>query len=179
MAIRTFKQFTIAAGGTPQPAVGSTILDPIGPVTNPDLSYTARVVDSSMFSQGIWGIIGKPSAGEERLFVLSVTDSTHILVKGALKKSYASGAYIRPSFPINSTFIQTVDGNSGAIYVGTTDAMVKGTFAFVVATLTNVVSGQPSQFMDGRSGLYNADDCAQWWIDGTTGDGYLPSFGQV
>ncbi len=180
MAIRTFKKFTVASGGTPQPAVGTTILDPVGPNSNTDVAFTVRVADSTVFNAGTdWAIIGKPSTGQERLFVMGVVDSTHIFVKGVLKNSYLSGAYIRPSFSINSTFIQTIVGNSAALYVGNTNAMVISTLAFVVAVLNNVVAGQPTQFTDGRFGFYNADDCAQWWIDGTTSDGYLPSFGQV
>ena len=180
MALRTFKKFTIVAGGTPQPCVGTTIVGSLGPTADRDAVYTIQVADSTVFrAKTDWAIIGKPSTGEDRVFVLAVTDSTHIVVQGGLKNSYLTGAYIRPSFQVNSSYVQTTMGNAGAIYIGNTDAMVKATGAFCVAILQAVSSGQPVEFRDGRSGLANADDCAQLWVDGTTADSYLPSFGVV
>jgi hypothetical protein len=186
--IRAFKKITIAAGGTPQPLVGTTTTTAVGPVAYPQGTVGSGailvipVVDGSMFYKGCWGILGKPSTGEERLFVSGVSGNNvtvQIPYPGGITGTYLSGAYFRLSILINSTYIQTTSGNAGAIYVGTMDNMVKATYAFVIAVLYQVASGQPIEYRDGRSGLQNADDVGQLWVDGTTGDGYLPSVGVV
>lgn len=188
--VRAFKKFTIVAGGTPQPLIGTTTTAAVGPIPKPKEGivgpsglYSIPVADSSMFRQGDWSIIGKPSSGEERLYVQSIPDSTHVQVKVpdfGLTGIYLSGAYFRLSNLINSTYIQTTQGNTGAVYVGTRDNMVKATQAFVIALLYEVIApSQPIEYRDGRSGLQNADDIGQYWVDGTTADGYLPSYGAV
>jgi hypothetical protein len=188
--VRSFKQFTITAGGTPQPLIGTKITNAVGPVAAPNPGVVGPsgllsilVGDSSMFRQGDWARLGKPSSGEERLFVQSIPDSTHVQVKVpdfGITGTYGAGAYLRLSNLINSTYIQTTQGNGGAIYVGTQDNLVKATQAFVISLLYPVTAPtQPTEYRDGRSGLQNADDIGQYWVDGTTGDGYLPSYGAV
>jgi hypothetical protein len=177
--IRAFKYFTVAAGGTPQPLIGTTTTAAVPATTNTKDTFVIPVTDGSMFRGGDWALIGQPSTGEERLFVQSVSgNNVTVLAKNGLKNSYLSGVYFRLSVQINSTYVQTKDGNSGYFYIGTEDTMVKATFVFCIAKLTETAAGgQPVDFHDGRSGLANADDSGQWWVDGTTGDGYAPSLG--
>ncbi len=177
--VRTFKYFTVVAGGTPQPLVGTTTNAAVAANTDLDTPFTIVVLDSSMFLKGDWVVIGKPSSGSDRLWVQSVTDSTHIKVKGQCA-AYPTATYIRLSNLLQSTFVQTKDGNAGTIFIGTQDNMVTATGVFVCAELTKVAAGiQPIEFHDGRFGPVNADDMGQFWVDGTTGDSYLPSFGVV
>jgi hypothetical protein len=186
--IRAFKRYQIAAGGTPQPLVGTTTTAAVGPDLYPQGQVGSNailvipVVDGSMFYKGCWAIIGKPSSGEERLFVSGVNgNNVTVLIPypGGITGTYITGTYFRLSILINSTYVQTISGNAGAIYIGTMDNMVKATYAFVIAELFQVTSGQPVEYRDGRSGLANVDDVGQLWVDGTTGDGYLPSVGVV
>ena len=186
--IRAFKYFSIAAGGTPQPLIGTTISAAVGPVAgvsppNPNNTLALTVADNSMFSVGDWGVIGKPSSGEERLLIQSKSGTTTVTVrlpKDGLVNAYGSGSYFRLSNQMNSVYIQGLDGNTGPLYVGTGDAMVKATGVLLIAKLQQVATNsQPIDFHDGRSGLANADDCGALWIDGTTGDKYLPSIGVV
>jgi len=186
--IRTFKKYLIAAGGTPQPLVGTTTTAAVGPVPYPQGQVGSLAilvipgVDASMFYSGCYAVIGKPSSGEERLYV-PVVSGNNITVQipypGGITGTYGSGAYIRVGQMINSTYVQTIAGNAGTIYIGTKDTLSKTTLAFVIAQLTAVTTGQPIEYRDGRSGLQNADDLSQLWVDGTTGDGYLPSVGIV
>jgi hypothetical protein len=185
--IRTFKKFTIAAGGTPQPLIGTTTTAAVGPTAYPQGQVGSSailvipVTDGSMFYAGCYAVIGKPSSGEERLYV-SVVSGNNVTVQipqGGITGTYGSGAYIRLGQAMNSTYVQTISGNAGSIYIGTRDTLSKTTLAYVVALLTAVSSGQPTEYRDGRSGLQNADDISQYWVDGTTSDGYLPTIGIV
>lgn len=188
MAVRAFKKFTIVAGGTPQPLIGTTLTaaqPAVGAprdVQGPTGLYTYPVADSSMFANKDWIVIGKPSTGETRLLVMAVPNATSVTVQVPRTgiPTYANGTYVRLSALNNSCYVQTTQGNAGAIYVGTKDTLVIATQAFVIALLYPVTApAQPVEFRDGRSGLANADDIGQYWVDGTTGDGYLPSFGAM
>lgn len=186
MSQRAFKYFTIAAGGTPQPLVGTTLTAAVVaqvtvPSTSPsDALSTLPVADSSMFLNGDWVILDSTgAAGEERVQVFTVPDGTHIQVKG-MKSNHANGAFVRLAQLMNSVYVQAKDGNVGALFIGTSSALVKATGAFVIAKLVQVAAGvQPVEFSSTRSGLANCDDLGQLWIDGTTADSYLPSIGQV
>jgi hypothetical protein len=187
--VRPSKFFTIIAGGTPQPLIGTKTTAAVGPVNQPtgiigsQGIYVIPVLDASMFLAKDWALIGAPSTGEERLLIMSKSgNNVTVLVPtpSGIVSAYASGAYFRLANAINSTYIQTTQGNTGAIYVGTRDNMVKATGASVIALLYPFAAPtQPTEYRDGRSGLQNADDIGQYWVDGTTGDGYLPSYGAV
>src|SRR5277367_3283863 len=123
MSQRAFKYFSIAAGGTPQPLVGTTLTAAVVPPSNVKDPATALtllpVVDSSMFLNGDWMMLDSTGApGEERVQVFSVPNGTSIQVKGMLQP-HASGAFVRLAVLTNSLYIQTLDGNTGAIYIGT------------------------------------------------------------
>jgi hypothetical protein len=189
--VRAFKEFTIVAGGTPQPLIGTTTTAAFGPVGYPTGQIgsgalaTIPVADSSMFLNKDYLVIGKPSSTnpvEQRLLIMAIPSSTSIQVQvplGGIPATYGSGTYVRLSNVINSTYVQTIAGNAGSIYIGTRDNMVKASYTYVIALLAAVASGQPTEFRDGRSGAWDPDDIGNYWIDGTTGDGYLPSYGAV
>jgi hypothetical protein len=175
--VRQFKTYSIATSSTPQPLVGTTLTAALSAQSNPDATYTATVADSSMFFQGSFFVVGKPSTGQERVLVQAIPSGTTVTLKGVLKNSYVSTTFVTLGTAINSTYVQTKDGNAAVIYIGIGDAM--STTAYV-AKLQAVGSGsQPTEFHDGRSSAVNADDSAGWWIEGTSGDSYVPSFGVV
>lgn len=178
MANRTFKKFTIAAGGTPQPLVGTTLSAAI--LANPG-QQSIPVADSSIFLQGDTIILdvnsGAPNI-EEMTRVDSVVDGTHIKVTG-LQFNHAINAFVRSALKINSVYVQLTPGNLGLFFIGT-QGLVKGTFAKVIATVLNTAAGvQPLDFSDARTFGPNTSQAGDFWVDGTTGDGYLPSFGII
>lgn len=183
MAQRTFKYFTIAAGGTPQALIGTLttaaiLALPAGAV--PDTPVTVSVADSSMFSKGDWVIVDSSGANPERAFVFGVPDGTHIQVT-KLQLAHGSGCTVSLSILVNNIYVQTKDGNAGAIYIGASSSMVKATGVFVITKLQPVASGaQPTEFSSAMSGMgLNPIDIGQIWVDGTTADSYLPSLGVV
>jgi hypothetical protein len=178
MAKRTFQQYSIAAGGTPQPLIGTTLSAAVAPGgTDPNgdpAPQTIAVASSAMFRNGDWAVIGTVAGGDaERVWIQSVPDSTHI--KTRISKSHANGVYVRLAMACQSVYIQTKQGNAGAIYVGT-EGMVKATPSGVITILYPFAAPtQPIDWSDpveiGADGTTTAD----FWVDGTTGDGYMPS----
>src|SRR5271170_949219 len=188
--VRAFKQFTVGTGGTPQPLMRTTTSTAYGPIAYPTGIVGAgallaiSVADNSMFKSGDWGVIGKPSSGQERLQVLSISSTTIVNVlipfPGGITGKYNSGSFFRLSNLCSYVYIQTTSGNTGGIYVVTQDNMVKATFAFVVELLENVTVGtQPIDYKDPLYGAINGQDTGTYWVDGTTADGYLPSYGAI
>lgn len=185
MANRTFKEFTIQAGGTPQPLVGTWITSTVAPGGQDpqgETVTTLAVADSSMFKQGDYALIQTVTyTVPERLLVVSVPTGTSVKVHGLQNVrtggAFGTGDFVSFANPVNRPYIQCIAGNAGSIYVGTT-GLVKATLANVIAVLTTVASGtQPVEYTDSR--YYTADPvmASDLWIDGTTADGYLPSFG--
>lgn len=194
MANRAFKYYTIQAGGTPQPVIGTYLTAAISAAAaansqswdkNINNPVTLTVADSSMFVMGDYVNVVDPSTYfTERGMVSSVTDSTHIKVTGILKThpggAYGTGAWVAWGGFAQSLYVQALDGNAGALYLGAAPNMVKATGVNVIAKLQMVTSGtQPFDFSTSRQGLANAETLSQYWIDGTTADSYLPSLGLV
>ena len=131
-----------------------------------------------MFRQGDWAFLidtGLTLSKAERVLVQSIPDGTHIKVKD-LKQSRAATDWVSLSIAINSVYCQCKKGNGGSLYIGMM-GIVKATYANVVAELLPFGAAvQPIEFTDTRY-LGNGGDSSEWWIDGTTADGYLPSFG--
>lgn len=174
MAIRTFKNFSIVSGGNPQPLVGTTMTAAIVAGVAPQL---IPVADSSMFAAGDWAYLDTPGASEERVLVLSVPDSTHINVPN-VTKAHASGSLVRSGILCNSVYVQSLDGNSAALYVGNSPSLVKATGVFVMKKIQFIAAN--GVIPDGTFGAslgagMNGEDLGAYWIDGTTSDKYLPS----
>jgi len=186
----TFKQYTIAAAGTPQPLVGTTLSAAVA--ASPGQPVTVAVADASpwdIYGQGfaaafdvpVYAVFGKLGASEERVRVLQVVDGTHIKVD-QLAFAHANAIYVRLGAAVNSVYVQSKDGNTGNfLYIGNSPNMVKATMTYCLAKLAKVAAlSQPTEFSDTRTGAWNPGDAANCWIDGdTTGDGYVPSFGVV
>lgn len=176
---RAFKKYTIVAGGTPQPLIGTTLgaaTGPSGTDQNGDPSnVNVLVADSSMFRGGDWAVIGTTAGGdEERVFVQKVPDATHITVKG-MAKAHLNGAFVRLGIQAQSVYVQTIQGNAAAIYIGT-QALVKATLANVLAVLYFFAAPtQPVDWTDPTRSTPDGTETSDFWVDGTTGDGYLPS----
>jgi len=141
-----------------------------------------QVSDSSMFVAEDWAnlktLAGASPDVEERVFIAKVDDSTHVTFKD-VATAFPSGSWLRLGGGYSSVFVQSIDGNTGNLYVGTSRDMVKATFAKVAAEISHVAAGsQPPAFSDQTSTTSNAEDMAQWWIDADNNtDKYLPSFG--
>lgn len=195
MAVQAFKYFTILAGGTPQPVIGSHLTAAVtqqqvtdssaqgGLVNNP---ITVTVADSSMFIGAQYASIVDPTtyATDAKLRVLNVPSSTTVLLQGITLPhpggAYGTGAWIALGSFAQELYVQGLDGNSGALYIGTSPQMVKATGVSVIAKVQFVAAGvQPYDFSTSRQGLADTEALSQYWIDGTTGDSYLPSIGLV
>lgn len=179
MPQRTFKYFSITAGGTPQPLLGTTttaIVNPAPDSRSPNVNIP--VADSSIAVQGDYVVVGTPAGGiTERRLVMKVPDATHITVE-FLEHTFASGQIVRNGNTVNSVYVQTADGGVGAVFIGNSSTMVKATGVGVIAKLQNVPLGsQPSDWgQSDAAGGMNPITLADFWVDGTTGDTYLPSF---
>jgi hypothetical protein len=185
MANRTFKKFVIVSGGTPQPLVGTYITAttvPSGKDPQGDAATNIPVNDSSMFKQGDRVLIQSVTyTVPEIAMIQKVPDSTHILVRNLQNTrtggAFGTGDFVSLAIQVNRPYVQCTPGNAGLIYVGTA-GLVKSTEVNVIATLQNFAAGtQPIEYSDSRN--YTADpfNSSDLWCDGTTNDGYLPSFG--
>jgi hypothetical protein len=180
--IRTTKYIALTAGGNPQPVFGTTTTAAVGPTSTPGTGQNAAtnntvsipVTDSSIFLKGDQVNVDV-GANEERTTVYSVPDGTHIVV-ASLANTHASGIYVRLSGSCGVVYIQTQDGNTGAIYIGNKYSMVKATGVSCIVKLQPVAVGvQPVEFNTTIGGFLGPLSLGEFWFDGTTGDKILPS----
>lgn len=194
MSVFAFKNFTIQAGGTPQPVIGTWLTAAVTQAqatagfnnnSRQALPITLTVSDSSMFLGWNWlNVIDPGTFATEKAMIVAVPDSTHVTVQG-LRNAHPGGAYGTGSWVAlaafgQNVFIQAIDGNAAALFLGVTPQMVKATGVGVIFKLFQTASGtNPYTFSTSRQGLADTECLSQYWIDGTTGDGYLPSIGVV
>lgn len=195
MSVKAFKYFTIQAGGTPQPLIGSYLTAAVtlqqvaasqvqgGLINN---VITVAVADSSMFVGAQYVNIVDPGtyATDSRVRVIAVPTSTSVTLQGMTAAhpggAYGTGAWVALGDLSQEIYVQGLDGNTGALYVGTKPQMVKASGLYVIAKVMQTASGtQPYDFSTSRQGLADTEIASQYWIDGTTGDSYLPSLGEV
>lgn len=191
---RAFKYYTIQGGGTPQPIIGTRLTAAVtANVAAQALSWdqninnpiTLTVADSSMFVRGDYVNVIDPSTYvTERGMVATVTDGTHIQATGILKAhpggAYGTGAWVALGAFAQSLYVQAKDANTGSLFIGAGPQMVSSTGVLVIAKIVAVATGlQPYDFSTSRQGLANEETMSQYWIDGTTGDSYLPSLGVI
>src|ERR1700719_3007148 len=168
--IRTFKYIALTAAGTPQPVFGPTL----GAATVPGSQVSVLVADSSFFQKEDF-VNFDVGANEERTTVFSVPDATHIVVAG-LTLPHASGTFVRLSGSISALYIQTKDGNTGAIFIGNNSTMVKATGVGVIKKLQQVAAAAvPTEFNSTINGFPGPLSFGEVWFDGTTADNILPS----
>jgi hypothetical protein len=193
MSVKAFKYYTIQAGGTPQPLIGSHLTVAVTPgmvaagktVGGNFNQVLLTVADSSMFVGGQWmNIIDPGTYVTERVEVINCPSATTVNVQGVRFAhpggAYGTGSWVAVGDHAQNVYVQALDGNAGALYVGTSPLMVKATGVFVIVKLQLVAAGtQPYDFGTSRQGLADTEPTSQYWIDGTTGDSYLPSLGLV
>lgn len=182
---RTWKDFSITSGGTPQPLVGTTISANI--IASPAFQ-SVQVADTSMFDglSGSEAFIDTFSNAEKIL--LKVVDGTHI--SAIFTKNHTSGAAISLSMYFTGLYVQTKAGNTGSIFIfNNTSQFVPQPSAGVQSLTMNktnhvlcraelqpvTVPTQPVEISSANNYGANPDNIAYWWVDGTTGDVYLPS----
>jgi hypothetical protein len=169
---RTFKEFTVVAGNTPQPLIGTKL----GAATViSSVETSVLVADSSMFRAKDKAAIGTLAVGDEEItLVTSVPDATHIKVQG-LAKAHLINAYVRLVGSAEALYVQTKDGNTGAIFLGT-QGMVKTGFVNCIVELKPVAAlSQPVDWTDPMYVGANGVQIGDYWVDGTTNDSYRPS----
>lgn len=192
MSQSAFKYFTIQTGGIPQPLIGTWLTAALTtPVVN--ASYNANtqtsspviltVNDSSMFAGFNWlNVIDPTTFATERAMILAVPSSTTVQVQGLRNAhpggAYGTGAWVALGTFAESVYVQGLDGNTGSLFIGTGPQMVTATGVQVLKKLVKVTAAtQPNEVLFSQSGLADSETLSQFWIDGTTGDSYLPSIG--
>lgn len=187
MGLDAFKKFTVTAGGTPQPLIGSYITATTavpGADFQGETLTNLPVNDSSMFEPGDMVLVQTvTNTVIERVRVQSVPDTTHIKVRGLVNTrtggAFGTGDFVSLAVVVNWFYVQCIPGNAGTLYLGTA-GLVKATLANVIAQLLPFGAAvQPIDFSDARTWGPNASDISDIWVDGNTGDGYLPSVGIV
>lgn len=168
---RSFLKTVITAGGTPQPVFGTKST---GAIVASAAAQSVPVTSSAHFVVGDTVVIDS-GANYESVPITAIADSTH--VTAVFSKAHAANVFISLYLSCNSIYIQSTDGNTGTLFIGNSSALVKATFASVITQLIKVAAGtQPQEFSDSmNSGSSDPFNTAEYWIDGTTGDGYLPS----
>ena len=182
MPKRTWKSFSITAGGTPQPLVGTLTTAALIANTAPQ---NIPVSDSSMFrtSDHLYLDVG---AKAERIRVLSVPDATH--VNGVVTLVHATSAPVALFIPFCALYVQTLPGNTAALVFFYPDQQFSA--ARVAPNKTGLIKAfyqaepvtaptPPVELSSANNYGANPDNLAFYWIDGNTGDGYLPSIDQT
>lgn len=173
----TFKQFTIAAAGTPQPLIGTTIAGAASIATDPmsaqGSQQSVQVTDSSMFKVGDWSVFDV-GVNEERVRIENVPDATHIKVSGLIR-SHGVGIFVRLSNLCQSVYVQTKKVNAGSIFIGTQGMNKTGAVKVIVELIPVGAGIQPIDWSDPVRIGADGSDVGDFWIDGNTNDGYLPS----
>ena len=182
---RTFSQFTIVSGGTPQPVVGTYISATTAPGTPDPQGETLTILpvgSSAMFLVGDYALIQTITyTVPEWVRVQKVPDGTHITVKGLANTrtggAFGTGDFVSLAIPVSRTYVQDKPGNTGNIFIGTV-GMSKSTLVKVIAQLVPFTgSTQPIEYSDTRFSSANTMNSSDLWLDGTTADAYQPSFG--
>ena len=182
--IRSFKYVSLTSHGSPQPVFGTTLGAATGPATSNvggtqsasvNSQVTVQVADSSFFLAGDL-VNFDVGASEEKTSVVSVTDGTHIVVAG-LTKSHAISTYVRLAMNATNVYIQTPDGNTGPIWIGTKSTMATSTGVFCLKKLLYVAANAiPTDLLVEAAGFPGPLSLAEFFFDGTTnGDKILPS----
>lgn len=195
MGVFAYKYLTIQAGGTPQPLIGTWLT---AAVTQPQINasqpaqnnlannvVTLTVSDTSMFASANYAVVTDPSTFvAEKVRLGAVLTTTTMTVLGLQKThpggAYGTGAWVGVGDLCQNIYVQAKDGNTGALFIGANPRMVTSTGLYMIAKIQSVTSGtQPYEFSTSRQGAVDTEVAGQFWIDGTTGDSYLPSLGKV
>lgn len=186
MATRAFKTYTVTSTGVPQPVIGTTTTSAITATgtsaQGQGATYvTIPVTDSSMFAIGDYAAIDNNSNTtthvRERCRVMAVPNSTHITVE-QLAYNHLSGCYVALGKAISVIYLQCLNGNAAALTLGTCGMNLTGNVNVIGAVGPSSLAGPPYDFTWPPGGGLNLNgvDTSDFWITGTTGDGWLVSF---
>lgn len=196
MSVKAFKYFAIQLGGTPQPVYGTWLTAAITPamvsyanvggVSGNDNQLTISVNDSTPFLGAQYAVIVDPTTfNSERVLVINPPpNSTSINIQGVQNThpggAYGTGSWVAVGDNAQTVYVQAMEANTGPLYIGTKPQMVKTGGIFVIAKILQLAAGtQPNDFSSSRGGPVDTEPLSNYWIDGTTGDQYLPSAGLV
>lgn len=185
MSIRAFRYFTIGTTNTPQPLIGTHLtaatVNVVGKQSDPPINISLTVADSTPFLPGDdAALLNTDGTGLLTVNVVSITDSTHVVVQGLFLRAYPSGAYLSLATNVNSPYVQCKPGNTGAIGIGSKYDVSLSTGVHLIALLQPTdATTQPIDLSTVRPGFMNPESLVNYWAVGTAGDAYLPSFGAV
>jgi len=176
---RAFGYITI--GASAQPLISTTLAAAVAPSILPDSTQqtTLQVASSAIFVVKDTVVIGLVSGTSftnvERAQIVKIPDATHITVQG-LSLTHAANELVVLSIPVATLSVQSKDGNTGAIGIGTGPGVNLTTGVQLLYKLATVAaSAQPNvrdfTFATGINGINTSD----LWIVGTQNDTYLPS----
>lgn len=182
----TIGRRSVAATGTPQPLIGTTLTAAVVPSQYP---VALAVADSTPFAVGDYIWIGTGS-GAERQPVTAVGAST-VTVPG-LGLPHASGAFVVLDAYTTAIYVESVAGNTAALDLFYWDAAfnalashgrkslspaASGAYPLLVSQLQPVASGVQATYLSSANNYgANPDNISFWWIAGTANDLYVPSF---
>ncbi len=186
----TFINFTIAAGGTPQPLVGTTTSGAILSGTGPQ---SVAVASSKMFQTNDYAYIDTLGSAEK--VGIKVTSDTAITMtpsdpSGHFRFAHSSGAALALFLPISSFTVFYPNGGAAPITVlynpmqfspasgfgrGAQAISKTGPVGAIWILNQTVSPGAPSFMNSANIFGSNPDNLCYVWCDGTTGDGYTVS----
>ena len=149
MSVKAFKYYSIQAGGTPQPVIGTYLTAAVTQnqinAANPQGGLlqnllTLTVADSTMFTGAAYADVVDPTTYfTERVRVVNVPSGTTVQVQGLQKPHpggiYGTGSWVALGDFAQNLYIQAVAGNTGTLYIGTTAQMATTSGVGVIVSL--------------------------------------------
>ena len=179
---RTFKYFTLAVTGTPQPAFGTTLSAAFVPTTdglgNPTLGQVVAVTDADLPWERNDQVIVVEADGSllEGASIIDIDTVGGTLTLSSLRFAHAAGARVILNNNCTAVYVQGVDGAAGDIGIGTSRALNATTGRKMIALLKKVpATTQPPDFSSANVMGLNPASTSEYWIVGTNPDKYLPS----
>jgi len=184
MGVRAFRYYAITATDTAQPCFGTTMAS--APVISGENSPSViTVADSSMFLQRDPIILDPYQSNAENTYVESVIDGTHISAyvrKAHSAYSTGPGGFVVLGKSCASVTVNGLDGSAGDYFFGIGPSFKDGTSAgsgsagLIFIARKTPASYQPPYFSSSNIYGLNAVNSAEFWIQGTVDDVFLPSW---
>jgi hypothetical protein len=164
----------VTLGATSAPWFGDVTTAAFVPPTGNNLGSLA-VASTTRYRVGDRIILGADQAKPQIVMVDGITDATHLAVKaegGATLSAWISGTIICLSIRCFKVVIQAVDGNTGAVWIGSDKTVTNvgggsGFFKLQIAAAAAQLS-PPFDYADANGA--NALGTAEGWYAGTNGD---------
>lgn len=177
---RAFKYMAILNTNVAQPMYFTTLTAAVAASTDPDTQVKKVVVaDTTLFLVGDWVLLVEAGGtNKEKANIVEIVDATHMTLRGT-SLAHAVGAWVAFNSSTNSPYVETKLGNAASMMLATDYDANMTTGLRCVATMPAVATGTPSSVSTARPGSFNPEGGGNYWIIGTAGDSYLPSFGMV